>query len=107
MTPRGVGAARPSLARSVSQEEERARRAKLAQERRAKVMAQMSALQKVFIKENAQLLASMEAEEYDSILLTFSPHSQCTFVCCLRFAETVVQILPYLQICIKTFTDLR
>lgn len=67
----------------------------------------MSALQKVFIKENAQLLASMEAEEYDSILLTFSPHNQCTFVCCLRFAETVVPILPYLQICIKTFTDLR
>ena len=39
-------------------------------------MAQMSALQKVFIKENAQLLASMEAEEYDSILLTFSSHNQ-------------------------------
>ena len=76
MTPRGLGAARPSLARSVSQEEEKARRAKLAQERRAKVMAQMSALQKVFIKENAQLLASMEAEEYDLILLTFSPHNQ-------------------------------
>lgn len=70
MTPRGVGAARPSLARSVSQEEEKARRAKLAQERRAKVMAQMSALQKVFIKENAQLLASMEAEDFN----TSEPH---------------------------------
>lgn len=36
----------------------------MAQERRAKIMAQMSALQKAFIKENAQLLASMETDEY-------------------------------------------
>ena len=51
------------LERSVSQEEEKARKARLAQERRAKIMAQMSALQKAFIKENAELLASMETEE--------------------------------------------
>ena len=50
--------------RSVSQEEEKARKARLAQERRAKIMAQMSALQKAFIKENAELLASMETGEY-------------------------------------------
>lgn len=36
----------------------------MAQQRRAKIMAQMSALQKAFIKENAQLLASMETDEY-------------------------------------------
>lgn len=36
----------------------------MAQERRAKIMAQMSALQKAFIKENAELLASMETDEY-------------------------------------------
>lgn len=36
----------------------------MAQEKRAKIMAQMSALQKAFIKENAQLLASMETDEY-------------------------------------------
>jgi len=59
-----VGTARPSLVRSVSQEEEKARKARLAQERRAKIMAQMSALQKAFIKENAELLASMETGEY-------------------------------------------
>lgn len=96
MTPRGLGAARPSLARSVSQEEEKARRAKLAQERRAKVMAQMSALQKVFIKENAQLLASMEAQEYDLILLTFSPHNQLYrherpfFLVCFQISSLLV-----------------
>ena len=59
-----VVATRPSPVRSVSQEEEKARKARLAQERRAKIMAQMSALQKAFIKENAELLASMESEEY-------------------------------------------
>jgi len=63
--PQGVGIVqRTPLERSTSQEEEKARRAKLAQERRAKIMAQMSALQKAFIKENAELLASMETEGY-------------------------------------------
>lgn len=60
--PQGVGATRPTTERSVSQEEEKAKRTRLAQERRAKIMAQMSALQKAFIKENAELLASMETE---------------------------------------------
>lgn len=55
---------RPSLERIVSQEEEKAKKARMAQERRAKIMAQMSALQKAFIKENAELLASMETDEY-------------------------------------------
>lgn len=55
---------RMPLERSISQEEEKARKARLAQERRAKIMAQMSALQKAFIKENAELLASMETEGY-------------------------------------------
>ena len=54
---------RTQFERSISQEEEKAKRARLAQERRAKIMAQMSALQKSFIKENAALLASMENEE--------------------------------------------
>ncbi|XP_078350500.1 E3 ubiquitin-protein ligase UBR2-like [Oculina patagonica] len=61
--PQGSGTVqRATLERSTSQEEEKARKAKLAQERRAKIMAQMSALQKAFIKENAELLASMETE---------------------------------------------
>ena len=47
-----------------SLEDEKARKTRLAQERRAKIMAQMSALQKAFIKENAELLASMESKEY-------------------------------------------
>lgn len=68
--PDGVRTARPSLGRSVSQEEEKARKARLAQERRAKIMAQMSALQKAFIKENAELLASMETEDTS----TSEPH---------------------------------
>lgn len=54
---------RTQFERSISQEEEKAKRVRLAQERRAKIMAQMSALQKSFIKENAALLASMENEE--------------------------------------------
>ena len=63
--PQGVGPVqRPSLDRNTSQDEEKARKVRLAQERRAKIMAQMSALQKAFIKENAELLASMETEEY-------------------------------------------
>ena len=63
--PQGGGTVqRTPLERSTSQEEEKARKAKLAQERRAKIMAQMSALQKAFIKENAELLASMETEGY-------------------------------------------
>lgn len=55
---------RTPLERTTSQEEEKARKARLAQERRAKIMAQMSALQKAFIKENAELLASMETDGY-------------------------------------------
>ncbi|XP_015779169.1 PREDICTED: LOW QUALITY PROTEIN: E3 ubiquitin-protein ligase UBR2-like [Acropora digitifera] len=57
---------RPSLERIVSQEEEKAKKARMAQERRAKIMAQMSALQKAFIKENAELLASMETDDNNS-----------------------------------------
>lgn len=65
--PQGVGIVqRTQFERSISQEEEKAKRARLAQERRAKIMAQMSALQKSFIKENAALLASMENEDYNT-----------------------------------------
>ena len=62
--PHEVCRTRPSLERIVSQEEEKAKKARMAQERRAKIMAQMSALQTAFIKENAELLASMETDEY-------------------------------------------
>lgn len=61
--PYGVSTSRPSLVRIVSQEEEKAKKARLAQERRAKIMAQISALQKAFIKKNADLLASMETDD--------------------------------------------
>ena len=69
--PYGVSTSRPSLVRIVSQEEEKAKKARLAQERRAKIMAQISALQKAFIKKNADLLASMETDEYVHHLCSF------------------------------------
>ncbi|XP_048585826.1 E3 ubiquitin-protein ligase UBR2 isoform X2 [Nematostella vectensis] len=57
---------RPARKDTSQLEDEKARKARLAQQRRAKIMAQMSALQKAFIKENSDLLESMKIDDEEN-----------------------------------------